>query len=78
MPRFVLAPGSIARLRVLQHAGIDPEVLVSGVDETIDEGLGTAAVVGLLAERSYQAIRNVRRSPPFATGAPPFSIPQKA
>ena len=32
-PRLVLASGSKARLRVLRDAGIDPEVLVSGVDE---------------------------------------------
>jgi septum formation protein len=45
---------------VLQHAGIDPEVLVSGVDETTDEGLDTAAVVGLLAERKAAAVASRR------------------
>jgi len=34
-PVFVLASGSAARLRVLRDAGIDPEVVVSGVDETV-------------------------------------------
>jgi hypothetical protein len=57
-PRFALAPGSIARLRAPRHAGIDPEVLVSGVDETTGQGLGTAAVVGLLAERKATAVAN--------------------
>lgn len=33
MPRFVLASGSPARLRLLRAAGIEPEVMVSGVDE---------------------------------------------
>jgi septum formation protein len=53
---LVLASGSAARLRVLRDAGIDPEVVVSGVDESTDDGLGTAAVVELLAERKAAAV----------------------
>ena len=53
---FVLASASAGRLRVLQDAGIDPEVLVSGVDETTDSGLDTPAVVALLAERKASAV----------------------
>jgi septum formation protein len=55
-PALVLASGSAGRLRVLQGAGIDPEILVSGVDETTDEGLDTATVVQLLAERKASAV----------------------
>jgi septum formation protein len=53
---LVLASGSATRLRVLRDAGIDPEVVVSGVDESTDDDLGTAAVVGLLAERKAVAV----------------------
>jgi septum formation protein len=60
MPRsaaaFVLASSSAGRLRVLRDAGIDPEVLVSGADETTDDGLDTATVVGLLAERKASVV----------------------
>jgi septum formation protein len=48
---LVLASGSPARLRLLRDAGIDPRVVVSGADESVADGLGTAAVVAVLAER---------------------------
>jgi septum formation protein len=53
---FVLASASAGRLRVLQDAGIDPEVLVSGADESDDIGLDTAALVVALAERKASAV----------------------
>ncbi len=57
---FVLASGSAGRLRVLRGAGIDPEVVVSGVDETIEDQLDTAAAVGVLAERKASAVAALR------------------
>ena len=59
-PALVLASGSTGRLRVLQGAGIDPEILVSEVDETTGEGLGTATVVEILAERKASAVSALR------------------
>jgi septum formation protein len=53
---LVLASGSAGRLRVLREAGIDPQVVVSGVEETTDDGLGAAEVVALLAERKATAV----------------------
>jgi septum formation protein len=40
----------------LRNAGIDPEVVVSGVDETTGPGLDTATIVGVLAERKAAVV----------------------
>ena len=56
MTAFVLASGSAGRLRVLRDAGIDPQVVVSAVDETNDHGLDTAALVEDLARRKASAV----------------------
>ena len=39
---------------------MDPEVLVSGVDESADDGLDTAALVAVLAERKASAVAGRR------------------
>jgi nucleoside triphosphate pyrophosphatase len=56
---LVLASGSAARLRVLRDAGLDPEVVVSGVDEGI-EALDTPAAVMALARRKALAVAERR------------------
>ena len=54
--RFVLASGSAGRLKVLRDAGIDPEVVVSGADESDEDGLSPADLVQRLAERKAAAV----------------------
>jgi septum formation protein len=56
---FVLASGSSGRLRLLRDAGIDPEVVVSGVDETAEEPT-TAEKVAVLAQRKAAAVAALR------------------
>jgi septum formation protein len=59
-PAFVLASGSDGRLGLLRRAGIDPEVEVSGVDESTEPGLDTPRVVAILAERKAAAVAGKR------------------
>ena len=64
MSRVVLGSASAGRLRVLRNAGIDPLVVVSGVDEdaiVADLGAGAAPanVVNALAHAKADAVRRV-------------------
>ena len=54
-PRFVLASASPARLRLLRQVGIEPEVVVSGVDESTVTG-PPADVALTLAVRKATAV----------------------
>ncbi len=55
-PRLILASASPARLRVLRWAGLQPEVMVSGVDEGGVDSLTVAAAVKVLAQRKAAAV----------------------
>jgi septum formation protein len=60
VPALVLASGSGARLRALRSAGLDPEVVVSGVNETNHDGLDTASLVADLADRKAMVVAAIR------------------
>jgi septum formation protein len=62
---LVLASSSAGRLGVLRKAGIDPVVIVSGVDETTEPGLDTGTIVAQLAARKAAAVTElVEKSQP--------------
>ncbi len=54
--RIVLASGSPARLRTLRSAGLNPEVMVSGVDEEAITADGVPALVSALARAKTEAV----------------------
>ncbi len=56
MTRIVLASASPARLGVLRAAGLDPEVVVSGVDETAFTAATPAELAGQLATAKAAAV----------------------
>lgn len=63
-PRLVLASASAARLATLRRAGLDPEVVVSGVDES-GVSASVTDTVRCLARRKAHAVA-ARLSPPPA------------
>ena len=56
MTPVVLASASPARLAVLRAAGLEPEVIVSGVDESAYAADTPAELVGLLAQAKAAAV----------------------
>jgi septum formation protein len=54
--RFVLASASPARLKTLRHAGLDPDVIVSGVDEDAISAEGPRTLAQVLAEAKAAAV----------------------
>lgn len=64
-PRLILASASPARLETLRRAGIDPEVIVSNVDETGTIGPNPAVTARMLAALKADAVaQNLGPLPP--------------
>ena len=59
MTALVLASASPARLAVLRAAGLEPEVVVSGVDETAFSAAAPAELAGQLARAKAAAVAAV-------------------
>jgi septum formation protein len=55
-PRLVLASASPARLSTLRHAGLNPEVVVSGVDESSVTAESVPALAARLAQLKAEAV----------------------
>lgn len=66
VPVLVLGSASPARLRTLRTAGVDPVVIVSGVDESGLEHLPPAELAGALAELKRDAVAARDDVPPGA------------
>ena len=56
--RFVLASASSARLQTLRRAGLDPEVVVSGVDESAVAAATPRELAHRLAAQKMAAVRD--------------------
>jgi len=54
--RLILASASAGRLRLLRQAGFDPEVIISGVDESLFTATDPAELVAALAEAKAAAV----------------------
>jgi septum formation protein len=58
---LILASASPARLAVLRSAGLEPEVIVSGVDETTYSAGSTSELTGMLAAAKATEVAGRRR-----------------
>jgi septum formation protein len=66
--RFVLASASPARLATLRAAGVEPEVIVSGVDESLVTAADTGSLVAALADVKARAVADGIDGPALVLG----------
>lgn len=72
--KLILASASPSRKMLLEQAGLDFEVVVSGVDETVPPGYTPAQTVEALAHRKGQAVQALRPEAPIIAADSVVSI----
>ena len=72
--KLILASASPSRKMLLEQAGLDFEVVVSGVDETVPSDYTPAQTVEALARRKGQAVQALRPEAPIIAADSVVSI----
>ena len=72
--KLILASASPSRRMLLEQAGLDFEVVVSGVDETVPPDYTPAQTVEALAQRKGQAVQALRPEAPIIAADSVVSI----
>ena len=72
--KLILASASPSRTMLLEQAGLDFEVVVSGVDETVPPDYTPAQTVEALARRKGQAVQALRPEAPIIAADSVVSI----
>lgn len=72
--KLILASASPSRKMLLEQAGLDFEVVVSGVDETVPPDYTPAQTVEALAQRKGQAVQALRPETPIIAADSVVSI----
>ena len=72
--KLILASASPSRKMLLEQAGLDFEVVVSGVDETVPSDYTPAQTMEALARRKGQAVQALRPEPPIIAADSVVSI----
>lgn len=75
--KLILASASPSRKMLLEQAGLDFEVVVSGVDETVPPDYTPAQTVEALARRKGQAVQALRPEAPIIAADSVVSIDGK-
>ena len=59
IPSIVLASASPRRKEILTHLGLEPKIVVSDADETVNESVTPEALTEILSKRKAQAVKEL-------------------